>query len=70
MQHPTSAAMNSAVETQEFCRANFAFPSMCFSQEVQHTLLCPLQEEFHTVVLKGVRNISDTLENPPMKFLL
>ena len=35
-----------------------------------NSLFCPSQEKFHTVVLKRVRDISDTLENPPMKILL
>ena len=30
-------------------------------QEVQSPLFCPLQEKFHTVVLRGAGNISDTL---------
>ena len=29
-------------------------------QEARNTLFCPSQEKFHTVVLQGVRNISDT----------
>ena len=40
------------------------------AQEVRNFLFCPSQEKFHTVVLKGVRNISDALENRPMKVLL
>ena len=32
--------------------------------------ICPSQEKFQTVVLKGARNVSDTLSNPPMKFIL
>ena len=31
------------------------------NQEGRNTSVCPSQENFHTVVLKGVRNISDTL---------
>ena len=31
------------------------------AQEARNTLFCPSQEKFHTVVLKGVSNISDTL---------
>ena len=30
------------------------------AQEVQNTLFCPLHEKFHAVVLKRVRNMSDT----------
>ena len=38
--------------------------SLCelvIGQEVQNLLFCHLQEKFHTVVFKGVPNISDTL---------
>ena len=30
-------------------------------QEARSTIFCHSQKKFHTVVLKGVRNISDTL---------
>ena len=30
-------------------------------REAKSTLFCPSHEKFHTVVFKGVRNISDTL---------
>ena len=39
-------------------------------QEAGSTLFFPTQERFHTVVLQGVGNISDTLWKPPVKFLL
>ena len=38
--------------------------------EVHNALFCHLEEKlFHTVVLKGVTNISGAHKNPPMKFL-
>ena len=40
------------------------------AQEVQNTVFFPLQEKFHAVVSKGVRNISGPLSNPAMKFPL
>ena len=39
-------------------------------QEARNTLFCRSREKLHNVVLKGVRNISDTLQNPAMKFPL
>ena len=39
-------------------------------QEAGNTEVCPSKEKFHTVVLKGVSNNSDTLKNHPLKFLL
>ena len=39
-------------------------------QEVKNTRFCPSSEKFHTVVLKGGRNIYDALENLPVKFLV
>jgi hypothetical protein len=39
--------------------------------EARNTPFCPSQDKFHTVVLRGVRNISETPPvKPPMKFLL
>ena len=40
------------------------------AQEAKSTLFCPPHEKIHAVVLQGNRNISDTLENPPMKVLV
>ena len=40
------------------------------AQEGQSRLKVPLQEKFGRGILKGVRNISDTLENNGIKFLL
>ena len=37
-------------------------------READNTPFCPSQEKFHTVFLQGVRNISDTLKNPTMRF--
>ena len=37
-------------------------------QEAKNNQFCPFHEKFHTVVLKGVRNISGTLQIPPMDF--
>ena len=40
-------------------------------QKVRNSLFCLTHEkEVHTLVFKGVRNISDTLWNPPLKFLV
>ena len=39
-------------------------------REAENVPFCPSQEIPNTVVLQGVRNISDALENRPMKFLL
>ena len=39
-------------------------------QEAKSVLLCPSREKMNTAVLKGGGNISDTLQNPPMKFLV
>ena len=33
-------------------------------QEAKKSSFCPSHEKFHTFVFKGVRNISDTLQNP------
>ena len=35
-------------------------------QEFRNTIFCPSREKFHTVILEGARNVSDTLENPPI----
>ena len=40
------------------------------SEEAINTPFCPLQEKFHTVVFRGLRNISEAPENPPVNFLL
>ena len=38
--------------------------------EAQNAPFCPSHENIPTAVLNGVRNISGTLSNPPMKFLV
>ena len=47
---------------------------MLEDQEGRNVQFYPFQEKFRTVVSKGVgkgvRNVSDTLKNAPMKFLL
>ena len=40
------------------------------TQEMKHTTFRPPHEKFHTVVVKGLRNISGTLQDPPVKFLV
>ena len=39
-------------------------------KEAINTPFRPLQEKFHTFVLRGLRNISEAPQNPPMNFLL
>jgi hypothetical protein len=39
-------------------------------KETRNTPFCPSHEKLHTVVLPGLRNISEAPQNPPMKFLL
>ena len=42
--------------------------SVNLTREARNLPVRPSQEKFHTVVLKGVRNISDTLSNPHVNF--
>ena len=39
------------------------------AQEARNAPFCLSREKFHAVVSKGVRNISDTLQNPPIREL-
>jgi hypothetical protein len=40
------------------------------SEEAINTPFCPLQEKSHTFVLRGLSNISEAPENPPMNLVL
>ena len=55
---------------QKGCNTHMSWYSVPGSREVKNTQLCSSNENFHTVVLKDIRNISGTLDNPPMKFLV
>ena len=71
--HPTSRIVPPhprRVEPRRDRPLHRARPQGCADQEVQNVLNEALQDTFRRRTLEGARNISDTLQNSAMKFLL
>ena len=75
--HPKYLIRSRIVELQETIRSiqslsccGISGDAGCVILGARNSLFCHSHERIHTVVLRGVRNISETLLNSPMKFLV